>query len=153
MEEHVIMEYNKIDPNVYIGTNACCVIDFEQKLLDKGVTANISLEYEKIDNPEGVDYFLWLPTKDRTAPTFKQLVVGVNAIETLIKQDEIVYIHCMNGHGRAPTLYAAYLISQGYDITEAIQRIRNKRSEIHIQKVQMEALEEWRQYVRSKKEE
>ena len=70
----LIFEYNKITEYIYIGTNQCCQIHFNQKLLKKGIKADISLEKEKIDAPFGVDYYLWLPVKDHTAPSLKQYI-------------------------------------------------------------------------------
>jgi len=52
-----------------------------------------------------------------------------------------VYVHCQNGHGRAPTLVAAYLIRQGKTPMEAIEFIKSKRPTIHLEEVQISALE------------
>jgi len=98
------------------------------------------LEKERIDAPKGADYFLWLPTEDQQAPAQDKLALGVQALEFLIKRKIKVYIHCKNGHGRAPTLFAAYLIKQGMDVKEAISYIQNKRSSIHLADAQIEAL-------------
>jgi len=49
-------------------------------------------------------------------------------------------VHCQHGHGRAPTLVAAYLISKGNSVEEAISLIASKRSTIHINDKQKEAL-------------
>jgi len=137
-------EYNQITNHIYIGTNQCCTTHFEQELLDKGVTADISLEAGRIDNPEGVDYFVWLPTKDHTPPTMNQLYIGVENIKKFVDLGIKVYVHCKNGHGRAPTLVAAYLISEGKDVDAAIEAIRAKRSAIHLEDSQIERLREYR---------
>jgi len=137
-------EYNEITKNIFIGTNQCCATHFEQELIDEGVTADISLEGEKIDNPEGVDYFIWLPTADHEAPTMDQLEIGVQNIKKFIEMDVKIYVHCKNGHGRAPTLVAAYFISQGKDVATAIEEIRKKRPPIHLEDSQVARLEEYR---------
>jgi len=136
----LIFEYNKITEYLYLGTNQCCQIHFKKELLNKGIRADISLEGEKIDAPFGVDYYLWLPVKDHTAPSQKQLRAGVAFIENLIKNKVKIYIHCQRGHGRAPTLVAAYLISKGKTIKQAIDFIKKKRPVIHPNKVQVNAL-------------
>jgi len=82
-------------------------------LFRKGVRADISLEEIKIDTPTGVDYFLWLPTKDHQAPTEDKLALGVQTLDFFIKRKIKVYIHCQRGHGRAPTLFVAYLVRNG----------------------------------------
>ena len=54
-----------------------------------------------------------------------------------------VYVHCQNGHGRAPTLVAAYFIKQGKQVEDAVNLIKDKRPAIHLEEVQKQALEEF----------
>ena len=133
-------DYDTITDEVFIGTNMCCQFGFEKELLAKNVRADISLEEERVDAPVGVDYFLWLPTKDGQAPTKDKLELGVQTLEFLINRKIKTYIHCKNGHGRAPTLFAAYLIKKGMNIDEAIAYMKTKRPSIHLQETQIEAL-------------
>lgn len=150
-KKHIKMDYNQITPQIYLGTNSCCKMHFKKELLDKGIAADISLEAEKLDQPQGVDYFLWLPTIDHAAPTLKQLLTGVTTIDTLIKQKVKIYIHCKNGHGRAPTMLAAYFIYTGMTLDQAIKKIAAKRPEIHIEKVQDAQLKKFKKYMERKK--
>lgn len=136
-----VFEYNQIDDNIFIGTNMCCQTHFKKELLDQGITADISLEEERLDSPFGVVFFCWLPTKDHFPPTLEQLQAGVDFISSLVKQNQKIYIHCKNGHGRAPTLVTAYYISTGLSLKEAVKKIQEKRSVIHIEDPQLEALE------------
>jgi protein-tyrosine phosphatase len=138
-------EYNKITDYIYIGTNQCCQVHFKKELLNKGIKADISLEKERLDSPFGVDYFLWLPTKDRFPPSQKQLKTGTDFIKSLVKNKIKVYVHCMHGHGRAPTLVAAYFISQGKTVEQAIKMIKNKRPEIHPNEKQINALKKFKE--------
>lgn len=70
--ESLRFEHSKITKYIYIGTNMCCQQTyFNKNLLKKGIKADISLEEVKIDQPFGVKFYLWLPTKDHKAPTFK----------------------------------------------------------------------------------
>ena len=133
-------EYSQITDDIYIGTNQCCTVHMDDELLEAGIVADISLEKENLDHPFGAEFFLWLPTTDHTAPTAAQLHVGVNAIYELIAQEKKIYVHCKNGHGRAPTLVAAYLISQGRSVEESIAYIAQKRPSIHLEDSQKEAL-------------
>lgn len=139
----LIFEYNKITPNIYIGSNMCCQTHFKSSLLKKGITADISLEGEKQDYPFGVKYYLWLPTPDHTPPSQEQLEIGVNFIRELLKNKIKIYIHCQRGHGRAVTLTAAYLITKGMTPKEAIKFIKNKRPSIHPNPKQIKALEKF----------
>ena len=140
--EH-ILEYNQITDEIYIGTNMCCQVDFAKELLDKGITAVISLEAEKMDNPSGVDYFLWLPVVDHYAPTDKQLRLGLQTLEFFVKEGIKLYAHCKHGHGRAPTLVIAYFIKQGMGVDEAIEFVKSKRPSMHLNEIQIESLREY----------
>ena len=130
---HKQMEVSQIDSQVFIGTNACCMHHFKMNLLDRGVTCDISLEGEMLDQPFGVDCFLWLPTADHTAPSMHNTTVGVAALDEMLKQGRKVYIHCKNGHGRAPMFYAAYLVlKRGLEWSAAWEAIRASRPEAHL---------------------
>lgn len=140
--EHQNLDYNYIDQGIYIGTNQCCQTHFDEELINDGVTEDISLEKEHIDAPYGVNSYLWLPVADDTPPSLDQLKIGVNAIEELISLDKKVYVHCKNGHGRAPTLVSAYFIkSRNIAPKEAISLIKSKRPTIHLQDSQVKILE------------
>lgn len=117
---HKGFDYDQIDEEVFIGTNMCCQLGFDIELISKNVKADISLEEDRIDTPSGVDYFLWLPTIDHEAPNPDKLALGVQTLDFLIKRKIKVYIHCRNGHGRAPTLYIAYLVKKGMKVEEAL---------------------------------
>lgn len=148
MAEHGILDYHQITDNIFLGTNACCKHHFEEELLEKGVTYDISLEEERIDAPWGVEAFLWLPTTDHTAPSMRSLVLGVQVLIMVSRWNAKVYVHCKNGHGRAPTLVAAYFISQGDSVNEAIAKVAEKRPEIHIEDAQKKMLEKFAKEVK-----
>lgn len=133
-------EYDQITPYIYIGTNMCCEGHFEKELIKKGIKADIALESEKIDAPFGVEYFLWLPTLNHRAPSKKQMLIGVQMMHEFVKRKIKCYVHCQRGHGRAPTLVAAYFVSKGMSIDEAVKKIKNKRPVAHPNKVQRSAV-------------
>lgn len=137
---HTKFNYSKINDHIFVGTNFCCTTHFDDELIKNGINADISLEENNIDNPQGAKYFLWLPTKNYHAPTLQQLLLGAVTIDLLIETGAKVYVHCQNGHGRAPTLVAAYFISQGRPLEEAIDLIKSKRPEVHLTSKQLEAL-------------
>ena len=137
----LIFEYSKITKHIYVGTNKCCRRHFVKPLMKEGIKADISLEEVRIDKPFGVKYYLWLPTKDHKAPSLKQLLLGTNFIKCLVDNGIKVYVHCERGHGRAPTLVAAYFILKGKSINNALELIKKKRSSIHPNKYQIKALE------------
>lgn len=143
-----IFEYNKITSYIYIGTNQCCQVHFKNKLLKKGIKADISLEEKKLDQPFGVKYYLWLPTKDHKTPTIQQMKIGADFLKKLVKNKIPVYVHCQNGHGRAPSLVAAYLILMGKTSEEAIKLIKSKRKTIHPNKYQLAQLKKFEKQIK-----
>lgn len=146
MDNHQIVQVSKITEFIYLGTNLCCTATPHVKvLLDLGIKADIDLEEERQEQTPGVDTYLWLPVKDHFPPTQEQLDTGIATIDSLVKNQKKVYIHCRNGHGRSPTLVAAYLIAQGMEVQDVIATIKSKRGEIHIRDSQLEALQKFRQ--------
>ncbi len=133
-------EYNEITDGIYIGTNQCCQTHFDEKLKKEGITADISLEEERIDAPFGVEFYVWIPVKNHMPPAPDQLEFGVSVIEKLVAMGKKVYVHCKNGHGRAPTLVAAYLIAKGKTVDDALTLIKSKRPSVHLEEVQRLAL-------------
>ncbi len=146
---HKGFDYDQITEEVFIGTNMCCQIGFSKELLSKGVRADISLEKDRTDAPDGVDYFLWLPTENGKSPSPKDLDIGVKFLDFLISNKVKTFIHCRNGHGRAPTFFTAYLISRGMEIREAIKLIESKRPSIHLSELQIQALDEFKKHYKS----
>ena len=139
------LDYNYIADGIFIGTNQCCQMHFDGLLLKNGISADISLEKDRVDAPFGVDFFIWIPTEDHTAPTPDQLEFGVSVLEKIVAIGKKVYVHCKNGHGRASTLVAAYLIKKGKTLEEAIAFIKLKRSSVHLGETQKQALREFAQ--------
>jgi len=140
---HKGFDYDQITEDIYLGTNMCCQFGFDRELLAKGVRADISLEKERIDAPIGVDYFLWLPTVDTYPPTPDALELGVRALIFFAQKRIKTYIHCKNGHGRGPTLFVAYLISQGMTFEKAFDFLKSKRPATHLTDLQISALKQF----------
>ena len=140
--KHKGFDYSEITNGIFIGTNMCCQFGFDHELSSKGVTADISLEEIKVDAPYGVKYFLWLPTKDETPPAKDQLDLGIEAIDFFLKRKIKIYIHCQKGHGRAPTLFLAYLIvKKGINFEDAFNLLHDKRPAIHLSASQVKMLQ------------
>jgi len=137
------MEYSRITDQVYIGTNFCCGTHFDPELLKQGVTYDLSLEEERVDSPTGGSAYLWLPVKDMHAPTEQQFFMGIAFIDAAVKSGRKVYVHCKNGHGRAPTMVAGYFIVNGMTTDDAFEVIKRKRPEVHLQQEQLNALRQF----------
>lgn len=141
MQDHVKTGYSQITDQLFVGSNICCAIHFEEELLNKGITTDISLEGEKMDNATGVKRFLWLPTPDMTAPTIENFWIGTSLIHDVIELGEKVYVHCMNGHGRGPSMGIAYFIRfENMTTDNAIAFVSERRPEVHLNAEQIEAL-------------
>lgn len=136
-------EYNDIIDGIYIGTNQCCQTHFDERLKKEGITADISLEDDRLDAPFGVDFYVWIPVKDHTPPSPNQLEFGVSTLEKLVNMGKKIYVHCQNGHGRAPTLVASYLIRKGRSPEEAEDVIKSKRPTMHLEDAQRAALRDF----------
>lgn len=147
MEEHQT-EYSKITDQIYIGSDLCrgpvCPVHtVEFKKL--GICGEINLEVENPEMPpKSIDVYLWLPVVDKEAPSQDQLMIGTAALKQMIDLGNTVYVHCRNGHGRSPTLVAAYLIRyQKMSVDEAIESVAKKRPEVHLEDRQKMALQEF----------
>lgn len=141
--EHQPFDYSKITPLIYIGRNACCRTHFDESLLALGVRADISLEKEKLDQPYGADMFLWLPTEDHVAMTDEHADLGIATLKFFEERNIPCFVHCKNGHGRAPMLVAAYLMAtQELSAEESVRIIKKHRPSAHLQDVQMAFLRE-----------
>jgi len=141
---HVKFNFSEITDNIYLGTNLCCIIlAHTQVLKNKGINADINLENERQEEFPDVEIYLWLPVKDKTAPSQFQLEVGAKAIDSIVNSEKKVYVHCKNGHSRSPTLVAAYFILKGMNPEDAIAKIKSKRPEIHLLDVQKDALRKY----------
>lgn len=145
------IDFNYITQDIYIGTNQCCQIDFDEILEKEGITYDLSLEKERIDAPFGVVSYIWIPVENHQPPTQEQIEFGVSVLEKIVAMGKKVYVHCKNGHGRAPTLVAAYLIKQGKTVDEAIDLIKEKRPTIHLEDVQVRALNEYYIFIKNTK--
>lgn len=87
-----------------------------------------------------MDFYAWLPVEDHTPPTSDQLGFGIAALDKLVAMKRKVYVHCKNGHGRAPTLVIAYFIKNGKPPEEAEVFVKSKRPTIHLSEAQRSAL-------------
>jgi len=136
------LDYHYIDGGIYQGTNQCCMSGLAEVLEKEGISSDISLEDIRLDQPFGVDMYIWIPIADTTPPTPQQLDFGVSSLEKMVAQGRKIYVHCKNGHGRATTLTAAYFIkTKNMGAKEAFEYVKKHRPSVHLTDEQMQALE------------
>jgi len=140
-----IMDYSKITDQIFVGSdlckgNICPIHGPEFKKL--GVTVELNLSIEKKEMPPNeVDVYAWLPVLDGKAPNECQFAIGTALINEAVSTGNKVYVHCKNGHGRAPTIVAAYFIRyRKMSVEESFNKIKSARPEIHFEEAQIKAL-------------
>lgn len=143
------VEFSKITEHLYVGTNMCCGVH-QTILTDMGFTAELDLEEERQEVPPRIPAYLWLPVRDHAAPSLVQLELGAAFIDAVAALGGKVYVHCRQGHGRSPTVAAAYFITRGLNTEEAVRRVQAGRPEAHPETSQVEALRKFEALVRSR---
>lgn len=100
------------------------------ELHDEGIRALVSLDEAGVD-PESVRAHglahLHLPIADFEPPTVEQGRAFVAFVSEHLAAGEPVAAHCAAGIGRTGTMLAAYLISTGMGVQEAIDTVRRRR--------------------------
>jgi len=135
-----IMKYSRITPEIYVGPQYREV--GKRRLEQLGITGSVNLRSEFDDRIHGLalQEYCYIPIINDHAPTLEQLNQGIAFVRRIIAERGKVYIHCRSGLGRAPTMAAAYFISQGFTISEAVRLIQQVRPFIEIKPTQMEQL-------------
>lgn len=145
------LRYTRISPQIFVGPQYRA--RGMAKLLRNGISAGLNLRVEFDDAAHGLAMprYCHLPTIDDTPPSLDHLYEGITFIEQAVEAGEKVYIHCAGGIGRAPTMAAAYFMSEGDDLAGALSRIRAVRPFIRIMPSQMEQLKALESQLREKR--
>lgn len=142
--------YSEITPQLFLGGQ------YSRRgfsiLKKRGITGIVSMRMKaKKDLPDiGTMHFLHLPTKDWHAPSIKHLKQGSKFIRKELENGGKVYVHCASGEGRGPTMVAAYLISTGLTVDDALKQIAAVRKFIRPNKEQVGRLKEFFEVVAGK---
>lgn len=136
-------DFDWITDNVALGVR---ISEIGYTILKQaGISAVLNLSEEVADNETWLQNhdmaYLHIPVKDYTAPTPEQLKVGVTWIKKQVTAGRCVYVHCHGGIGRSATMVAAYLmVMHGWDDTQAIAYLVERRSAVDPTPEQREAL-------------
>lgn len=138
-----LLRYSEVTPQLYVGPQYGR--RGRHHLERAGITAGVNLRAEFDDAAHGLALaeYCHLPTVDDDAISAQDVARGVAFVREQIAAGRKVYIHCAGGVGRAPTLAAAYLISTGMTLDEALATIRQARPFINITPPQMALLVEY----------
>ncbi len=140
-------DFSQIDDYIFLGADLCCgSLHYDYLVNVMGIRADINLRAEEEFRPSSfLEHYLWLPVENNRAPSLSQLRVGVGVIDELVKQKKRIFVHCMLGHGRSPTLAAAFFVlCKHIGVEKAVNKLKRARPEIHINKEQMKVLLELR---------
>ncbi len=148
-----MMRYSIIAPGVLVGPQHRQA--GLRRLAEMGVRycVNMRIEFDDAEHGLAPEHYCHLPTVDDEAPTLEQLRRGVEFVDGAVSAGGSVYIHCGGGVGRAPTMAAAYFISRGYTLDDAVALIRETRPFIHIMPPQMDQLRRFEASLRDGAEE
>ena len=106
-----------------------------QALIDAGVTSFIDLTEER-DNLFPYSYLLApfksvgvsyqrFPIRDVSVPESKELTSSIlYAIDNMIRDEKIVYVHCWGGVGRTGLIVGCWLVRNGMDGKAALLKLR-----------------------------
>ena len=137
------VRYSHVAPKLYVG-GKYTPRDYK-RFQSWGITGVVSMRtHASPPAPEGIE-LLRLPTTDWHPPAIEDLKKGTEFMERHIQNDGAVYVHCRQGEGRGPTMAAAYLISKGFSVDEALKQLSKYRPVARPNARQRKRLAEWQE--------
>lgn len=115
------------------------------ELTDAGVTHFIDLTFCEGEHSDGLEPYEHLLGRlpngsspahsrysivDEDIPTPEFMAEILDAIDRLLDQGEVVYVHCWGGVGRTGTVVACHLINSGLDADDALQLVAQERKHL-----------------------
>ncbi len=136
------IHFNRILPNLYVGTVPKTFDDVERLIREVGVTAVINLqtdddfEWYQVDWPKIQQYYkkqnieiIRKPVQDFQLEDLRdKLPECASLVDEFARNGYIIYLHCTAGINRSPTVAIGYLYSYlGYDMEAAISVVKTSR--------------------------
>ena len=131
---------SQITPEIFVGPLIDAIGMDELEALGIRYCINMQAEFDDRTYGLALENYLYLPTIDEEAPSLDQLGRGVEFIQNAVDEGGKVYIHCMGGLGRSPTMAAAYFISKGLTFDEAMELLVRGRPIIGLSPYQINQL-------------
>lgn len=145
-----MMRYSQVTPQIYVGPQYRRAGKRKLERLGFRYCVNLRVEFDDAAHGLALEGYCHLPTVDDAAPSLEHLEQGVAFIQNAVAEGGKIYIHCAGGMGRAPTLAAAYFISQGLKLEDAVERVRKVRRFIRLTTAQMEQLRRFEEVQRER---
>ena len=135
-----LLKYSKINKNIYIGARLSKFGVIYLKICKINSILNLQSENDGQKYRSIVKNYYHIPIVEFESPAIKSLKDGTKFIKNEVEKGESVYIHCAEGVGRAPTMAVAYLMLEGYKISDAIKLVSKNRPFINILDSQLKSL-------------
>lgn len=129
--------YAEVEPGLFVGGHVDSPPWF----------THATLNLCEVDDQYRTPAHEWHPTRDAApAPSLDWLAERVTFVEGHRAQEQVVYVHCMNGVSRSVLVVTAYLMKRhGWTRDEALAFVRTRRSGARPNPAFMQLLTEWEQ--------
>lgn len=128
----------QIDNSLWVGAKPKLLGRFYLRLTNRHIYS--LLHAPGSANQNSNSWRTFFPLDEFVDIPFAKLSEITKQIDQIRLRGGKVFIHCREGVGRAPTVAAAVLISQGLEINQAIQRVKRGRDVSSINSLQLESL-------------
>lgn len=139
----LVLDHSRITPELYVGPQYGKLGKRQLERAGINGTVNLRIEFDDAAHGLALEHYCHLPTIDETPPTIAHLHQGALFIADVVGAGGKVFVHCAGGVGRAPSMAAAYLITQGHTLDEALALIQRGRPYVDILPDQMARLQEF----------
>ena len=140
------LNFSWVEPNLLAGLAYPGRVEELQWLRANGIEILLTLTEQPLSksniNESGI-FAIHEPIPDWQAPTIEQLERCLGIIRMANEKRFAVAVHCAAGIGRTGTILAAYLMSKGIPLDDAISQIRKLRPGSVESTVQVALLKEW----------
>ena len=140
------LNFSWVEPNLLAGLAYPGRVEELQWLRANGIEILLTLTEQPLSksniNESGI-FAIHEPIPDWQAPTIEQLERCLGIIRVANEKRFAVAVHCAAGIGRTGTILAAYLMSKGIPLDDAISQIRKLRPGSVESTAQVALLKEW----------
>jgi protein-tyrosine phosphatase len=136
-----ILTYAQILPNLFIGSHPRTIADIELLRREAAITAVLNIHTDDdmravdLDFPPLEKHYKNTTVVLRRSPMVEEqielrskLCAAIQALDELLGEGHIVYLHCTAGIGRAPTVAIGYLHNcLGWEFADAVAHVKLRR--------------------------